>query len=190
MPNLYIIAGPNGAGKTTSAKVLVPEFFRSNYFINADEIAKAIDPISPEKAAIQAGRLMLKQINELIKNKKDFVFETTLSAKTYVALVHEAKKLGYKVHLVFLYLQSAKLAQQRVKKRVKAGGHNIPEDVVERRYKGGLKNFFTLYQPIVNSWFFYNNTKETPELIAAKKDKDLIIYKKQFWAGVTEKYGN
>lgn len=190
MPNLYIIAGPNGAGKTTSAKYLVPDVFAANYFINADEIARTINPLKPEKAALEAGRLMLTQIDELIKNKKDFVFETTLSAKTYVGLVNKAKKLGYKTHLIFLYLKSFKLAQKRVKERVKNGGHNIPEDVIERRYNGGLKNFFELYQPIVNSWFFYDNTETLPELIAAKKDRELIIYKKQFWAEVTKKYGN
>jgi len=190
MPNLYIIAGPNGAGKTTSAKVLVPEFFRSNYFINADEIARNINPLNVEKAALQAGKLMLKQIDELLAKKTDFVFETTLSARTYVRLITRAKKLGYQIHLVFLYLKSAKYALKRVQKRVKEGGHNIPENVIERRYVRGIRNFFNIYQPLVNSWFFYDNTENLPELIAAKKGRDLIIYKKSNWSEVSEKYGH
>ena len=190
MPNLYIIAGPNGAGKTTSAKVLVPDVFRTHYFINADEIAKTINPLNPEAVALQAGRMMLKQIDELIEKKKDFVFETTLSAKTYVRLIKRAKKLGYKTALVFLYLDSVKLALKRVKTRVSEGGHNIPEEVIKRRYAAGLKNFFALYKPLVNSWFFYNNTQTMPELIAAQKDKDMIIYKKPIWLEVEQKYGH
>lgn len=190
MPNLYIIAGPNGAGKTTSAKVLVPDFFNAHYFINADDIARIINPLNPEKEALQAGKLMLKQIDDLIQIKKDFAFETTLSARSYVATIDRAKQCGYRVHLVFLFLQSAKIAQSRVKTRVKQGGHDIAKEVIARRYIGGLNNFFNLYQPIVNSWFFYDNTGILPELVAAKKNKKLIIYKKHFWAEVVKAYGN
>jgi len=190
MPNLYIIAGPNGAGKTTSAKVLVPNVFRTSYFINADEIARMLNPLAPEKAALNAGRLMLTQINDLIDYKEDFTFETTLSARTYVNLVNRAKKLGYKVYLTFLYLESIKLALKRVKTRVSEGGHNIPEDTVKRRYEAGLKNFFALYKPLVNNWFFYNNTGSLPELIAAQKGREEIIYKKQFWQEVQNNYGH
>ena len=180
MPNLYIIAGPNGAGKTTSAKVLVPEFFHSNYFINADEIARAINPISPEKAAIPAGRLMLTQITELIENKKNFVFETTLSAKTYVGLIQNAKKFGYKINLVFLYLSSAKLAQTRVNKRVKAGGHKIEKDVVNRRYERGITNLIQLYMPIVDNWFIYDNSDKA-QLVAYKEKNKTEIMLEDIW---------
>lgn len=178
MPNLYIIAGPNGAGKTTSAKYLVPDVFAANYFINADEIARTISPLKPEKAALEAGRLMLTQIDELIKNKKDFVFETTLSAKTYVGLVNKAKKLGYKTHLIFLYLKSFKLAQKRVKERVKNGGHNIPEEIIQRRYQRGLKNLWELYIPIIDHWVVYDNSSDTPEKVA---NGERVLVKPKTW---------
>ena len=186
MPNLYIIAGPNGAGKTTSAKVLVPEVYGANYFINADEIAKTINPLNPENVALQAGKMMLRQLDELIENKKTFAFETTLSARTYVNLVNKAKKLGYTTYLIFIFLNSPELAKKRVKHRVKLGGHNIPENVIIRRYRAGLENLTRLYIPIIDHWVAYNNSDDKLKKIADGTKGKVNVKDKNYWQQITE----
>ncbi len=141
---MYIIAGPNGAGKTTLSYTILPEIFDCDEFVNPDEIAKGISPLNPEKAGIRAGRLMLQRIKELLYQGESFAFETTLSTKSYQGLVKQAGLLGYDTTLLFLTLESAELAIQRVQTRVKEGGHNIPIETIERRYSNGLINFFKI----------------------------------------------
>jgi predicted ABC-type ATPase len=166
MPNLYIIAGCNGAGKTTTSFTVLPEMLNCREFVNADEIARGLSPFQPETVSFQAGRIMLARIEELLQGKNDFAFETTLATRSYVGLIERAKLLGYKVILIFFWLETVELAKARVKARVDQGGHNIPEPVIERRYYRGLKNFFNLYKSVCHSWMLYNNSKETPIMIA------------------------
>jgi predicted ABC-type ATPase len=165
-PNLYIIAGPNGAGKTTFARKFLPEYVKCLDFINADLIAGGISPFVPEKAAIQAGRIMIERIRSLSKKKQDFGFESTLSGRSFVSLLQELKEKGYRLHLFFLWLPSADLAIERIADRVRHGGHNIPETVVRRRFHKGLSNFTKLYQPLLDSWFIMDNSGVTPRMIA------------------------
>jgi len=143
MPNLYIIAGCNGAGKTTASFTVLPEMLKCQEFINADEIAKGLSPFNPEKAAIEAGRIMLTKINHFITLKIDFAFafafETTLATKSYVKTIHKAKELGYETTLLFFWLDSLLLAKERVLTKVLEGGHNIPNNVFDRRYYSGIK---------------------------------------------------
>lgn len=169
MPNLYIIAGCNGAGKTTASFTLLPEILDCNEFVNADEIAKGISPFNVESVALEAGRIMIKRINELLEERKSFAFETTLSTKSHVSRIKTAQKLGYKVTLVFFWLRNDDLAVERVKIRVKEGGHNIPEKVVRRRYFAGLKNLFKLYLPLCNNWIVFDNSTTDSSLIAEGK---------------------
>jgi predicted ABC-type ATPase len=166
MPNLYIIAGCNGAGKTTTSFTVLPEILNCKEFVNADEIARGLSPFQPETVAIQAGRIMLNRIQELLKQKKEFGFETTLATKSYIGLIDQAKELGYKVVLIYFWLESVELAKARVKARVEKGGHNIPELVIERRYYSGVKNFFGLYKDSVDRWMIYDNSKAAPVTIA------------------------
>lgn len=166
MPNLYIIAGCNGAGKTTASYTVLPEMLDCQEFINADEIAKGLSPFHPEKAAIEAGRIMLTKIDRFIENKVDFSFETTLASKTYVNTLKKAKQNQYKVTMLFFWLDSVELAKERVASRVLEGGHNIPEMVIERRYYSGLKNLFRLYLPLCDFWMIFNNSNPKTELIA------------------------
>jgi len=166
MPNLYIIAGCNGAGKTTASFTVLPEMLDCDEFINADEIARGLSPLNPEKAAIEAGRLMLTKIDKLISNKIDFAFETTLATKSYLKTIRKAQENGYQVSLVFFWLDSVKLAIERVHTRVLEGGHNIPESVIIRRYHSGIKNLFELYLPICNYWMIFDNSVSPTELIA------------------------
>lgn len=180
MPNLYIIAGCNGAGKTTASYTMLPEMLDCKEFINADEIAKGLSPFQPEKAAIEAGRIMLRRMEEMLKMQEDFAIETTLATKSYVIFIKKAQKLGYFVTLLYFWLSSPELAIKRVEDRVKSGGHNVPSDVIRRRYTAGSTNLFSLYTPISDYWLVVNNSENPFSLIAeGKKDDYVEIYNEE-----------
>ncbi len=163
---LYIIAGCNGAGKTTASRTILPKSLLVKEFVNADEIAKGLSPFNPEGVAIEAGRLMLKRIDTLLESGESFSIETTLATKSYINLVRRAHDKGYKVHLLFFWLPSVELAKERVAKRVSQGGHNIPSDVIERRYLAGIKNLFKMFMQEVDIWSIYDSKDEMSELVA------------------------
>jgi len=171
MPNLYIIAGCNGAGKTTASYTVLPELLNCNEFVNADNIAAGLSPFNPESVAFEAGRIMLQRIDELLNKKVDFAFETTLSTRSYVSLVKKAQQKGYEVTLLFFWLSSPQMAMERVAKRVSKGGHNIPADVIERRYYRGIRNLVYLYIPICDKWLIVNNTDLGPVFVAQSADE-------------------
>lgn len=182
MPTIFIIAGCNGAGKTTASFTVLPDLLNVREFVNADEIARGLSPFQPEKVSIEAGRIMLRRIDELIEQKQDFAFETTLSTRSFVILCNRAKQRGYSVCLTFLWLDSPELAIERVKQRVSTGGHDIPYDTIVRRYKTGLKNFVTLYKDIVDFWLLFDNSETEQELIAeGKLGKLPIVYNDKKW---------
>ncbi|AWG21733.1 zeta toxin [Flavobacterium faecale] len=166
--NLYIIAGCNGAGKTTASFTILPEILNCKEFVNADEIAKGLSPFQPEKVSFESGRIMLNRINELLENNENFAFETTLATKSYKAKIAIAKKNNYNVTLLFFWLQNVDLAIERVKTRVKEGGHNIETDVIKRRYINGIKNLFEIYLPIADEVLIFDNSEGFHELIAQK----------------------
>ena len=166
---LYIISGCNGAGKTTASFNILPDLLNCKEFVNADEIARGLSPFQPEKVYIEAGRLMLKRIEELINSNQDFSFETTLSTKLFINTIEKAKSKSYYITLIFFWLESVELAKDRVQKRVIEGGHNIESDVIERRYKAGIKNLFHLYANKVDSLLIFDNSKPESELIAEKE---------------------
>lgn len=177
MPNLYIIADCNGAGKTTASYSVLPDMLDCNEFVNADEIARGLSPFQPDKVAIEAGRIMLKRIHALISQKEDFAFETTLSTRSYRNFVKEAQLNGYFVTLVYFWLNSVDLAIERVRKRVIAGGHNIPEGTIRRRYGSGIKNLSKIYIPICDYWLIFDNSQHPTVMIAEGfKNKDKKIY--------------
>lgn len=167
-PILYIIAGCNGAGKTTASYTVLPEILDCKEFVNADEIAKGLSPFNPEEVAIQAGKLMLQRIEFLLNANVSFAIETTLASRSYQNLVRRAQGRGYIVILLFFWLPTVNLAKLRVQQRVKSGGHNIPNDVIERRYELGIRNLFKVYMPIVDEWAIYLN-ELSPLLIATNK---------------------
>lgn len=156
--HLYITSGCNGAGKTTASYTVLPEILECKEFVNADEIARGLSPFNPESVAIEAGRLMLKRIDQLLSEEESFSIETTLSTRSYAKLVIKAQQKGYKVHLLYFWLSSPELAIFRVAQRVREGGHNIPEDIIRRRYKLGIENLFNIFIPIVNDWYLYDNS--------------------------------
>ena len=163
---LYIIAGCNGAGKTTASYTVLPEILDCREYVNADEIAKGLSPFNPESVAIEAGRLMLERIDYLMTAGVSFSIETTLATKSYVNLVRRAHKQGYNVKLLFFWLESPEMAKLRVAERVAKGGHNIPEDVIERRYYAGIRNLFNLFMNEVDYWAIFMNTKKPMTSIA------------------------
>jgi predicted ABC-type ATPase len=165
MPTLYILAGPNGAGKTTAAYSLLPDVFKTVEFVNADEIARGLSPFNVDSVAFQAGRIMLERLEQLIKEKKSFAFETTLSGLSYLKFINMARLTGFDIVLFFVWLDSFELAKKRVATRVSKGGHNIPEDIIERRYWKGIKNF-SRYALESDSWFIYDNSGSEYVLIA------------------------
>lgn len=169
--NLYIISGCNGAGKTTASFTILPEILDCREFVNADEIARGLSPFNPEKVAIEAGRLMLRRIEELLAAGETFAIETTLATKSYAGLVKRAQSQGYYVSLLYFWLNSPDVAIDRVARRVRAGGHNIPSDVVYRRYFAGIDNLFNIFLPIVDYWSIIDNTT-TPKIMVARGTKN------------------
>lgn len=164
-PRIVIIAGPNGAGKTTFARELLPRDLGYQAFVNADLIAAGLEPFQPERAAFRAGRLMLEEITAHVAARESFGFETTLSGRGYAAMIPRWQKLGYRVTLIFLRLDKVEIALARVEQRVRQGGHDVPPDVVRRRFDAGLRNFNHWYRPLVDSWVLYDNSGDTPLLV-------------------------
>ena len=187
--NLYVIAGCNGAGKTTASFTVLPEMLKCREFVNADEIADGISPFNPEGVAIQAGRLMIDRIIQLLKDGETFAFETTLATRSYVKLIQQAKKRGYFVTLLFFSLSSAEQAQRRVAQRVSMGGHNIPTDVIIRRYEAGLQNLFQLYMPVCDYWTLYDNSNCPAVRIASGFGTEKIeVFERDRFVELKKKY--
>jgi len=162
---VVIIAGPNGAGKTTFAREFLPNEAHCPIFINADLIAAGLSPFQPETVASRAGRLMLGEIKERVRQRQSFAFETTLSGRTYARLIREWQALGYHVKLIFLMLPNPDVAVARVAARVSQGGHNVPEDVIRRRFTLGLQNLTDIYKLLVDAWVLYDNSGSVPKLM-------------------------
>lgn len=164
-PIILIIAGPNGAGKTTFARDFLPREAGVLRFINADLIAAGLSPFEPEAAAFRAGRLMLEEVAACTTRRESFAFETTLSGLGYLRHIDAWRRAGYHVGLYFLTLPSVEMALARVAERVRQGGHNIPEDVVRRRFEAGRRNFERHYRAVVDAWALCDNAGEEPVLI-------------------------
>lgn len=172
--NLYIIAGCNGAGKTTASYGILPALLNCKEFVNADEIARGLSPFQPETVSFEAGRIMLQRIDELLKKDTDFAFETTLATRSFKSLIATAHEKGYATNLLFFWLRHVGLAKARVAQRVLEGGHNIPEQVIERRYERGLKNLFDLYLPICTNVMVFENSTNVPSLVFQKTGNEPI----------------
>jgi len=162
---IIIIAGPNGAGKTSFARSFLPEEAQCLRFINADLIAAGLSPFAPETAALKAGRLMVQEMANCVQKGESFAFETTLSGLHYLVRIRQWRKQGYHVSLFFLYLPDVEMAIARVAERVKQGGHDIPQDVIRRRFTAGLRNFHQVYKSVVDGWALFDNAGETPVLL-------------------------
>ena len=167
-PQFIIIGGGNGSGKSTSAAFVLPGVIP---YINADEIAKALPEAEGENKDVRASRILLNAMDEYESQNKSFAIETTLASRSLAPRVRRLQQSGYQFHLLFFWLSSPEMNIERVAKRVLNGGHHIPEDVIRRRYVGGLKNLFSLYLPIADLWQVYDNTlTDDMKLVASKEN--------------------
>ncbi len=182
MPNLYIISGCNGAGKTTASYTILPEMLNCKEFVNADEIAKGLSPFQPETVSFLAGRIMLERINELLDQNIDFAIETTLTTLSYQKTIEFAKTIGYTITLLFFWLNDVNLAIERVKTRVMEGGHNIPEEVIIRRYKKGILNLTKVFVNLCDYWLVIDNSSR-PYTFITEGNEELVtnVYNEEIW---------
>ncbi|MEO8209636.1 MAG: zeta toxin family protein [bacterium] len=181
---LYLVAGANGAGKTTSSFEVLPEILKCKEYINADAIANALSPFNPESVSLEAGKILLKRIDKLISEKSDFAFETTLASRSIMNIIKKARASEYKIIILFFYLNSYRIAINRVRSRVITGGHNIPNDVIKRRYFRGVYNLMYFYKNECDYCLIVNNSGTKPELIAELKNNStqiLNIYSETEW---------
>lgn len=181
MPVLYIIAGTNGVGKTTAAMSLLPDMLQVREFVNADEIARGLSPFNAQGVAVQAGRLMLGRMQELLEQREDFSFETTLASRSFSLFLRRAKEEGYELQLIYLWLDDPELAVRRVELRVKNGGHYVPEGDIRRRYMRSLHNLKEIYMPLVDGWRIYDNSMPPPQKLAYMKNGEIIVYNENKW---------
>ena len=189
LPKLYIIAGCNGAGKTTASFTILPEVLNCKEFINADEIAKGLSPFQPESVAMQAGRIMLARMDELLQKGETFAFETTLATKSYKQKIEWAQANGYEVTLLFFWLDSPNMAKKRVAQRVAEGGHSIPSETIERRYHNGIANLFAIYMDMVDICYIFDNSEGERTPIAKKyKGGKEIIYNTDLYNQMKNSY--
>ena len=171
---MFIISGCNGAGKTTASYSLLPEMLECSEFVNSDEFAKGLSPFNPEKAAIKASRFVIMKIRHLISRQMDFAVETTLATRTLLKTVKMAQSNGYTVTLLYFWLNTPELAIQRVKARVEAGGHNIPEETIRRRYRVGIQYFFNDYSPVCERWILADNSQIPFRVVAEGSKLDTV----------------
>lgn len=166
MPKLYIISGCNGSGKTTASYTLLPELLECQEFVNSDEFAKSLSPFDPSEASVTASRFMLMKIKYLMQQMSDFGIETTLATRALKGIINQARELGYSVTILYFWLSSPELAIKRVRERVETGGHNIPDDVVRRRYYMGLQYFFEYYPALCDKWVICDSSMSPFAVIA------------------------
>ena len=175
MPRLYIISGPNGSGKTTASYSMLPELLDCTEFVNSDEFAKHLSPFAPEVAYITASRLMLRKVNYLFERREDFCIETTLATRALLKMTKSAQEKGYFVTVIYFWLNNPDIAVQRVAARVQAGGHDIPEETIRRRYQMGINYLFHRYMQACDKWILADNSNPPFDIIAEGTKKGLVI---------------
>jgi predicted ABC-type ATPase len=188
-PNVYIIAGPNGAGKTTFARKFLPKYANCRVFINADLIAQGLSPFAPERAAFRAGRLTLEEIEAQAKRGEDFGFETTLSGKGHQEVVRGLKRRGFEVNIFYLWVANEALTLARIKERVSLGGHDVPKDVVERRFGRSLSNFLGPYRRLADHWILFDNSDAIPKEVATSRRGKLTVTDESLYNQLIASYG-
>ncbi len=185
-PQAVVIAGPNGAGKTSAAPELLREAVGIDAFVNADMIAQGLAGFSPESVAFEAGRIMLKRLDELAQARANFAFESTLSGRSALRFLLGLKEVGYEVHIFYLWLPSPDVAVSRVYGRVQAGGHNVPEEAIRRRFWRGLVNFDRSYRVVATTWRLYDGSVagERPMIARGSEDGSITVVDHGTWTRI------
>ena len=174
MKILYIIAGANGSGKTTFA--INFSKIENLKFINADEIAKEYDPKDIQRYKVKAGKKFFYELENSLNDNNSFIIETTLSGKYLIKVINEAKSKGFKINLVYLFLETKDENIYRVKNRVLNGGHDVPIEDIKRRYSRSRNLFINLYKKIVDQWILIFNGDDNFEIVEDQNklyDEDL-----------------
>ena len=180
-PRVVVFAGPNGAGKSTHADAILAALGIET-FVNADYIARGLSGRNTDAVAFEAGRIMLRRLRQLSEARADFAFESTLSSRSFAHFLHGLKAEGYAVAIYYFSLANAQLAVRRVKLRVALGGHDVPADVVKRRFGRSLHNFFQLYVPLADEWTLFDNSSATKAmLVAARHANQLTVTETATW---------
>ena len=183
MSEIFVFGGCNGSGKSTFASRILSSVQPSPEFVNADIIAAQLNKNDVDAAAITASRIMLDRLRNLAEQKVDFAFETTLAARSFARFLRKCKHERYQINLIYVWLENPELAVARVAKRVASGGHNIPRDIIERRYQRGRKNLIELYLPLADRFLAYNNSQNENSLIAyySNNDNPITVIQKDIW---------
>jgi predicted ABC-type ATPase len=191
MPSITIMAGPNGAGKSTAAPGVIQDALAAGAFVNADVIARGLSGFDSESVAFQAGRIMLQRLDELLAQRADFAFETTLASRTFVPFIRRAREAGYHIHLVYVWLNSADLCIERVRERVHSGGHFVEDEIVRRRYERSMNNLFGLYQSLADDWRIYDNSVVGGSRIVAVGSglTPTVIHERETWDEIRRRVG-
>lgn len=180
-PRVVVFAGPNGAGKSTHADAIL-DALNIPVFVNADYIARGLSGAQTDAVAITAGRIMLRRLRELAAAREDFAFESTLSSRSFAPFLAALKEQGYRVAIYYFSLSNPQLAVRRVKLRVSLGGHDVPAEVVKRRFGRSRTNFLQLYAPLADEWaLFDNSTGGKARLIAESADNSVTIQQEKRW---------
>ena len=163
-PWMWLLAGPNGAGKSTSSAILFNLAGAITEIINPDEIARRLLPSAPEKAALQAGRLARRRMDELLRERRSFAVETTLSGHLHLQDANRAKSEGWNFGVLYVGLSSARLCMKRVRRRTLAGGHDVPEHDIRRRYGRSLANL-GIIGPIAETLLVFDNSSKNLKMV-------------------------
>ena len=161
---IYILAGANGTGKSTISRELLPA--EGVVYINPDDIARELNPTAIDRVKILAGKETLIRITRFLDERRSFAIESTLSGNVYVGIIKKAKLLGYKINIIYAYVDSPEVCIARIASRVQKGGHNVPDADVRRRYKRSLNNFNATYAPLADYWLLVYNGDRGARFVA------------------------
>lgn len=173
-PWLWFVAGPNGAGKSTYAPNLSAAI---EEIVGPDAIAEQLSPTSLETAALSAGRAAIRRIRNLLKERRSFAVETTLSGRFHLQLARSAKSQGWNVGILYIGLRNPELAIERVRQRRLRGGHDVPSADVRRRYERSLRNLPVAYQLADLGFVLDNSSARRPmkRLLAVRQG--IVIFR-------------
>jgi len=157
----------------------LPEITGCRNFINADLIADGLSPLDPSRVQLEAGKTLLREIKAHVEKVEDFAFETTLSGRSYMRLLKELRSKGWKIILFYLWIPSAEFSRLRVQQRVEAGGHDIPDEAIARRYSRTVSNFLTVFIPLCDEVSCYDSSNPKPVMVFEQHGQERIIVDKR-----------